>query len=764
MSNLKSKYEIKFVDNKSDAMNSNHKRFSHLSENLMNENEIFKEKKLNISCEINQNYFDKFFSSINEENNNYKNSDNKNNASINSKEIKNEKINDINFINENNLKTQLNQLLEENNLMKIELEEYKNKNLECKYHELLIDYQKIETQNNNLIEQNESLKNINEEISKELNNYKNKYNLILKEQKKTKNSLEEISIKYNSHISFIEKCEQQKITIEKLIQENKEIKNEIEIFHKKNLEEKLSNLTNDLNNKISENKNLKEFIRQKEDEIEKNINDIKSLKDEVLNLNKEILKKNESNINIQKKYDILNNDYILLKEQNLNIEYIKNDFEKKNISNLEKIKALENSNENYIKEINEIKLKNEEYKNNYEEQIEIYKNKNLKNEETYNEEINKLKKEIDILNLEIGNLKLKFEQKNNENNNLISQNEEINIKLNKIEKDAIKSKETYDNIIKEKDEIILLNKSQLNKINEEIINIMNKNKHDIKNINDIIKTLQQEKKILFNKAKEIILENTMLSQYYQENLNKLKNIQFLNNEITNSEQNIFIGGILESKDIFDFISKCSDEIIKLTNEKYILKNNINNLDLKLNLKNEQINDYEKEISNLKSIINNYTSEFDNKNKIFNQMKSKNNDIEHICKKISNDKKILLDILLRIIKLFPNSKIENLIYNIIKDDNSNEKDFLEKQNQYSQIFKEIQLLENYIFELMDKRTKVENIKNKSINNNIIINNNISNIESINSKNNIKNIVDKIYLKKLYNKKEAINKIQGKEKHK
>ena len=293
---------------------------------------------------------------------------------------------------------------------------------------------------------------------------------------------------------------------------------------------------------------------------------------------------------------------------------------------------------------------------------------------------------------------------------------------------------------------------------------MNKNKHDIKNLNDIIKTLQQEKKILFNKAKEIILENTMLSQYYQENLNKLKNIQFLNNEITNSEQNIFIGGILESKDIFDFISKCSDEIIKLTNEKYILKNNINNLDLKLNLKNEQINDHEKEISNLKSIINNYTSEFDNKNKIFNQMKSKNNDIEHIRKKISNDKKILSDILLRIIKLFSNLKIENLIYNIIKDDNSNEKDFLEKQNQYSQIFKEIQLLENYIFELMDKRTKVENIKNKSINNNIIINNNISNIESINSKNNIKNIVDKIYLKKLYNKKEAINKIQGKEKHK
>jgi hypothetical protein len=208
MPNLKTKHEIKFCDNKSDTMNSNHKRFSILSLNLMDENEIIQEKKLNISCDINHNYFNKFFSSsIIEEENNYLNSNNKINDLINSKEIKTEKINDINFINENNLETNLNQLLKENNLIKLELEEYKNKNLECKYRELLIDYQKIETQNNNLIEQNETLKNQNEEISKELNNYKNKYNIILKEQKKTKNLLEEITIKYNSNISSIEKFE-----------------------------------------------------------------------------------------------------------------------------------------------------------------------------------------------------------------------------------------------------------------------------------------------------------------------------------------------------------------------------------------------------------------------------------------------------------------------------------------------------------------------------------------------------------------------------
>ena len=146
------------------------------------------------------------------------------------------------------------------------------------------------------------------------------------------------------------------------------------------------------------------------------------------------------------------------------------------------------------------------------------------------------------------------------------------------------------------------------------------------------------------------------------------------------------------------------------------------------------------------------------------MKTKNNDTEQLFKKESNDKKIILDILLRIVKLFPNSKIENLLYNTFTDDNLNNEVLKEKRNLYSQIFKEIQLLENYIFELMDKQTKVENIKNKSINNNIIINNNINNEEKINSKNNIRNIVDKIYLKKIYKKKEIINKTEGKAKHK
>ena len=725
MSNLNSENKSKINISKFEEINPYHKNLSFSLEIPKDNNKILQDNKLNISHDTN--YINK--------------------NDITKEEIKNNE-------NEKNLKDEIKHLLEENNSIKLELEEYKNKNLEFKYRELLLDYQKIETQNNELIEQNELLKNKNDEKSKDLSNYKNKYNLILKEQKKTKNSLEEITLKYNSNISFVDKFETQKLELEKLVEENRDIKNKIE-----EKEKQLSNIENELKNISTENQELKDMIKIKKDDMEKNIGEIKTLKNEISKLNQQILKEKELNLEINNKYNIVNGDYALLKEQN---DKIKNDFEKENKTNLEKIKTLEISNENYIKEINEIKSKNknQEYQINYVKQLEIHKDKNSINEETYNEEINKLKKEIDIMTLEISNLKIKLSQKDNENNNLIVQNEEMNSKINKLEKDSIKSKEEYDNIIKQKDELIIFHKSQINRINEDLLDSINKSKNDIQDLNNYIQKISYEKNHLLSQLKYILLENSKISEYYQENLNKLRNIRFLNNE---ENENNFILGILEPKNIFDFISKCSEEIIKLINDNYILKNNINDLDLKLNLKKEQINDYEKEIFNLKSIINNYCSEFDNKNKIFNEMKKKNNDTEQFLNKANNDKKFLLDILLRIGKLFPNSKIGNLLYNIFDNNNNNDlnlDNFKEKEIIYKQIFKEIQLIENYVFELRDKPTKFENIKNKSINNNIIINNNTNNIQSINSVKNIKNLVDKIYIKQLCKKNDrfSINKIK------
>ena len=250
-------------------------------------------------------------------------------------------------------------------------------------------------------------------------------------------------------------------------------------------------------------------------------------------------------------------------------------------------------------------------------------------------------------------------------------------------------------------------------------------------------------------------------------MNKLKSVKFLNSEIDTENEKIFSKeGITEPKNISDFLSKCIDEIINLKNENYVLKNNINDLDLKINLKKEQIIDYQKENSNLKKFLGNYSSEFDHKNKLLYQMQTKNNESENLFKKENNDKKFLLSILLRILRLYPNSKILNLLNDAFSDD-LNIKFINDKESFYNVILKEIQYFENYIIELKDKKTKFANIKpKKSINNNIIINNNTNNIGSINSIDNIKNIAEKIYLKKLYQKDNKINKTQndGKKKNK
>jgi hypothetical protein len=66
---------------------------------------------------------------------------------------------------------ELNYIIEENKNLKIELNEYKDKNLEIKYRELLLDYEKIQLQSNENIEHNEKLIKNNEILEKEANNY-----------------------------------------------------------------------------------------------------------------------------------------------------------------------------------------------------------------------------------------------------------------------------------------------------------------------------------------------------------------------------------------------------------------------------------------------------------------------------------------------------------------------------------------------------------------------------------------------------------------
>lgn len=667
--------------------------------------------------------------------------------------------------NKANSSEEINILMEENNKLKSELKEIKNNNLEIKYRELLLDYQKMQTQTNELIEQNELLKNEKEEINKEASNYKNKYNLIMKEQKKTKMLLEDISLKYNTNISFQDELQKQKIKISNLISENEELKNKIEENQTIKLKENLSLLENNLKQKEKENNELKGLLDNKKNDIEKYLKDIKSLKEENLKLNFQISEESEKNKILSNKFESLNNNYNLLKEHNIKIENIEKKIMEENLLHLEKIKNLEESNENHIREINDIKTKKEEEKKIYNEQLKNNEKNYEINNKILNDEINKNKKELEILNLEVGNLKIKLEQKNNENNNLISINKEINSKLNELEKDKINKNEENEKLQLEKEEIAKKLNTEINKINEDYINIVEKNNNNIKELNNKIKDLIKEKNILFTQLQELLMEAESISLDYQKNLNKLKSVKFLNSEIDIQNEKVFsIEGITEPKNIGDFLSKCVEEIINLKNENYVLKNNINDLDLKINLKKEQIIDYQKENYNLKKFLGNYSSEFDHKNKLLYQMQTKNNESENLFKKENNDKKFLLSILLRILKLYPNSKIINLLNDAFNED-LNIKYIGDKESLYNIILKEIQIFENYIIELKDKKTKFGNVKQKkSINNNIIINNNTNNIGSINSIDNIKNIAEKIYLKKLYQKDNKINKTQNDEKKK
>ena len=163
--------------------------------------------------------------------------------------------------------------------------------------------------------------------------------------------------------------------------------------------------------------------------------------------------------------------------------------------------------------------------------------------------------------------------------------------------------------------------------------------------------------------------------------------------------------ITEPKNICDFLNNCIDEIINLKNENYILKNNMNDLDLNINLTKEQINDFQKENYNLKKIIGNYTSEFDNKNKIINHFESRIKEIETYLKKEINDKKFILSILFRILNLYPNNKLVNLFYKAFNEDLNYQTSNI-NNNLFSLIINEIKFFENYIIELKDKKSKYD----------------------------------------------------------
>ena len=636
-------------------------------------------------------------------------------------------------------------LEEENEKLKSEINNFKSKNVEAKYRELLLEYDTIQLQSNTNILQNEELKKKNEELEKESINYKNKYNSILKEQKKTKLLLEDLSIKYNMNISFKDELEKQKKLIDELKTENEEIKKEVETKEKKLVEEKnvlnnkILSLEEELKNKEKENK---EINNNTHNDTLKHKKEIESLKDQLKKEQNEKKELNEKNKEINNKLDSLNKEYSLLKS---NFEEMENSLKKlkeENCQILEKNEKFEKNLKNLEKDNN----KNLEVIAQKEKEMELMK-------QNYDEEVNKLKKEIEDYNKDINKLKLKVEEQNKDNAKLTSINKELEEKMknNKNGEEIIKERDnyklSYEKLNSKYNQNISKFQSQINNMNELFLNNINNENYSLI-INDLkneIKKLSEEKNLLLSQIEEILLENQELSIDYQNNLSKLKKNLILNDVQDNDDINgINLEEVLNPNSLSDYLNKCTDELIKINNENYNLKNELNNIVLKANINNKESNEYKIINEKLKKTIENYSFELDKKKNVLNKMNTEKNQIGLHSKKIENDRQYLMTILSRICKLFSNSNITNLLNDIINNNLSiNQREKINKE-----ILKEIKNFENYVKDLKDSRMRMNYIKknNNINNNNIIINNNSNNIDSINSINEVRSALDKFYLNK------------------
>ena len=120
-----------------------------------------------------------------------------------------------------------------------------------------------------------------------------------------------------------------------------------------------------------------------------------------------------------------------------------------------------------------------------------------------------------------------------------------------------------------------------------------------------------------------------LSSEYQKNLSKLKQNYIINKDIDSKYiDDINYEGVINPKSLSDFLNKSTDEIIKLNNENYNIKNKYNTLNLQIELNNKENNDYKIINDRLKNTIENYSNELNNKNIILNQINIERNQIEN----------------------------------------------------------------------------------------------------------------------------------------
>ena len=458
---------------------------------------------------------------------------------------------------------------------------------------------------NKQLNENKELNNINnnEVNNNDINNRLNNDNNIIinKKQELDIEILRESNKKLNEKITeLIEELKNKENTIISLNEEK------VSILKKKgDYENRINGMTKLINKMKNEldNKNLS---------IDSNDNKIILLQNELNNVSQ---LNNQSNNNISKlinENDQLKNQIKSLKDNytniSLNNEELINKINKLEKENEEKINKINQENINKINELqseisennkNSIELHNLKIKNqNLNKKILLLQQENKKLLE-YENINNDLKNEILLKNKNIEEYKIKINNDNNNNQNIIDSLKKDIISKNNIINEQIKN---YQVLEKENNNIVIL-KNNIEKSNN-IINEL-KNKCEM-----LSKENEDDKNTIEELKNEILIKNKIIEE------NKIQ----IENDLAENEsnKNLIIKLKKEIASTNNLIIEYKLKIENLSSKEKTSQNKINNLENELLSKNNIINDFK--INNEQILRENY-----NYKNVINDLEKKNKD-------------------------------------------------------------------------------------------------------------------------------------------
>ena len=442
---------------------------------------------------------------------------------------------------------------------------------------------------------------INEELSGNSKNWKEKYLLIFKE-------LSDLKKQYQKERNSINKRESMSKSFEA---QNEEINTMM-----KDILEKEENL-----NKLKEeNDNLKDKIEKDDIELQlKNI-EIKEMKQIISDINDKNSILSNENKNLKNEINTLEEKLKSIEESNKNLEEKnKNKFHQME----ENFKNLQSSNVKYDEIINKLK----ENIKSYEEQIKILDN-NLDNSKKI---IEYKEKDINNLNEIITTKENKIRELNEIIDKYMGEIKEMNNKLNETNKNNEEIKDKGKEIIKKYDEAIIRFKETINKNKDEIKSLKQailENEKKMNNINETIKSLEEVKELINNKFKnadKINRDNIEIISSLHQEIIKLeaekKEILKEKEEIIRKSKKLYGPGY--NSNINPISNGCRTQMIT--------KNNIENNAKYIKLKYE----YDKINSNYQDLIKTLDPKNENGS-------GKIRTIEDMCDKINNLEKNIED--------------------------------------------------------------------------------------------------------------------------